>query len=176
MGTSKEFSIALEIGCAPLQERLQSFLEIIRSKQEKQLRQDVMGMRLEVFTQAVAEEPLHGSDPKGCVRRYLLCPAHRLRHQVIVRNDLVHQPQFERTLGRDVVTDEANLARPRPSNQPWQIPGTATLRHDAALGECRCKFRAIAHQAQVATECQIEPVAGCRTVDGTDNRSVDAMD
>jgi hypothetical protein len=43
------FSIPLEVGYALFQERLQTFFEIVRSKQEQQLRQHVMRMRLEVF-------------------------------------------------------------------------------------------------------------------------------
>ena len=71
-------------------------------------------------------------------------------------------PSSSARCGRQVVGEEADLARLRPADQARQVPGAAALRHDAALGEAGDELGVVAHQADVAAEREVEAVAGGR--------------
>src|SRR5581483_1500260 len=123
-----------------------------------------------------AEQSFHRLYAQRRIGGDLLGPSHRFVHQLIVRDDPVDQSQFDGAVGRDVIADETDFACAGPSDEPRQEPCAAAFGHDAAPGKCGSKLRAIAHQPKIASEREIESIAGGGSVDRAYDGGVDAME
>jgi hypothetical protein len=160
---------------ALLHERPHPLQEVLGAEQDQQLGQHVVGVRLEVLGEAVAVQALDRLDGQRRVARDPLRPGRRLRGELVVGHDPVHEAQLERALRREVLGEEADLARAGPADESRQEPGSAALGHDAATREAGEQLRPVAHQPDVAAQRQIQSVSRGGAVDGADHRRVDAL-
>src|SRR5262245_726181 len=159
-----------------LDERLQAFLEVLRTDQEHQLHQHVVRMGGEVLGEAVPVEALDRPHGERRIGGDLAGPLHRRRHELRGGHDGVHQAELEGALGTEVVGEEGDLAGARPAHQPRQVPGSSALRQDAALGESGHKNGGVTHQPDVAAEREVETVPGGGAVERAQHRRVELVE
>src|SRR5262249_27059849 len=82
----------------------------------------------------------------------------------------------ERAIRKNVLAQETDFTRTRPSDKSRQVPGSAAFRHDSPLRESGYELRPIAHQSDVASDRQVESLSRGRAVETEDYRSVDSME
>ena len=100
-------------------------------------------VRLERLFQADAHHPLRGLHGQrrvgGDLGRHLASG----RHQLVVLDDLVDQPQRQRLFGAQHLAPEGDLGRLGPADEAGQQPGAAAFRQHAALAEDSGQLRRV---------------------------------